>query len=115
MIKSRCSPITNVISPKMYFHVDLLKRNLNQQIKFLLNLNLQTPFYACVCTTDCVPCLPLYGIQGGNTNGRVTQTFDGNALKKPCNLQGFFLSLHQHRNKADVVEIFFGLLIQIVA
>ena len=83
MIKSRCSPITNVISPKMYFHVDLLKRNLNQQIKFLLNLNLQTPFYACVCTTDCVPCLPLYGLQGGNPIRRMIHSIFGIAKKKP--------------------------------
>ncbi len=31
----------------------------------LLNSNYKPPFYACLCITNCVPCLPLYGIQGG--------------------------------------------------
>jgi|688.fasta_scaffold00972_10 hypothetical protein len=99
----------------MYYCEDFFKNNFNSRKKLLLNLKSQTPFYACVCTTDCVPCLPLYGIQGGNTNGRVTQPDDGNAQKNPATYRVFFCPYINPKNKAARVEIFFGILIQIVA
>lgn len=37
----------------------------------LLNSNYKPPFYACLCITNCVPCLPLYGIQGGISLRRI--------------------------------------------
>ena len=62
----------------------------------MLSLIHKPPFYACIRITDCVPCLPLYGIQGGISFGRIIDSDAGKCLKNPVEPhQGFFYAPEQ--------------------